>query len=444
MSSAPVILRIPVGTCACDLPCHAFRPAPTTAIRRARPPSARRPPCGRAHSSARSCSPRRPTSLLQATVGPAVPTFQQEFGAPTGELAWIMNGFILSSAVATPIAGRLGDVFGRKRVLVVVLVLLALGTAVCALATSLWVMVAGRVVAGLGGAVFPLSFAIVRECLARRPGRPGHRPAVRGRRGRRRHRHRRHRAHRRTPVVPLAVLAAADPGRGHPRRGGRVRAAVRSTRQVGTCRLVGRPAAGRHAREPAARPHQTPDLAPGRRRGTPRRVGAARRRLGVARRPHPRPADRPHHAAAAPRVDGQRRRGPRRDHRVHVDVPAAPTRRPTHGHRLRLRAGRERRRTADPAAVVHHPAGRRRRRTRLRHPRIPQRAGGRRAGQHRRPGRPRAAARRTVAGLRRQRRHRPRHRPAPDRPGRPSRARPCPRPTPRRPRAPTWWPATSA
>ncbi|MGA4539595.1 MFS transporter [Uniformispora flossi] len=104
-------------------------------------------------------------SLLQATVGPAVPTFQREFGAPTGELAWIMNGFILSSAVATPIAGRLGDVFGRKRVLVVVLVLLAAGTAVCALATSLWVMVAGRVVAGLGGAVFPLSFAIVRECL---------------------------------------------------------------------------------------------------------------------------------------------------------------------------------------------------------------------------------------------------------------------------------------
>ncbi|NUS53871.1 MAG: MFS transporter, partial [Streptomycetaceae bacterium] len=87
------------------------------------------------------------------------------FGAPTGELAWIMNCFILSSAVATPIAGRLGDVYGRKRVLVVVLVLLAAGTAVCALATSLWVMVAGRVVAGLGGAVFPLSFAIVRECL---------------------------------------------------------------------------------------------------------------------------------------------------------------------------------------------------------------------------------------------------------------------------------------
>ncbi|NUU22876.1 MAG: MFS transporter [Streptomycetaceae bacterium] len=104
-------------------------------------------------------------SLLQATVGPAVPTFQREFHAQTGELAWIMNGFILSSAVATPIAGRLGDMFGRRRVLVIVLVLLAAGTAVCALATSLWVMVAGRVVAGLGGAVFPLSFAIVREAL---------------------------------------------------------------------------------------------------------------------------------------------------------------------------------------------------------------------------------------------------------------------------------------
>lgn len=102
-------------------------------------------------------------SQLQAMVGPAVPTLQRELHADTSELAWMMNSFILSAAVATPLAGRLGDMFGHRRVLLVVLGLLAGGTALCGLATTLPTLVVGRVIAGLGGAVFPLSFAIVRE-----------------------------------------------------------------------------------------------------------------------------------------------------------------------------------------------------------------------------------------------------------------------------------------
>src|SRR4051794_40471399 len=95
-------------------------------------------------------------SQLQAMVGPALPTLQREFRADTSDLAWIMNGFILSAAVATPVAGRLGDMFGRRRVLLIALVLLAIGTAMCGVARTLPMMIVGRVVAGLGGAVFPL------------------------------------------------------------------------------------------------------------------------------------------------------------------------------------------------------------------------------------------------------------------------------------------------
>lgn len=102
-------------------------------------------------------------SQLQAMVGPAVPTLQRELHADTSELAWMMNSFILSAAVATPLAGRLGDMFGHRRVLLAVLGLLAVGTAVCGAATSLPQLVVGRVIAGLGGAVFPLAFAIVRD-----------------------------------------------------------------------------------------------------------------------------------------------------------------------------------------------------------------------------------------------------------------------------------------
>ena len=63
----------------------------------------------------------------------------------------------------TPIAGRLGDMFGKKRTMVVVLVVLAFGTLLAALATSIGVMIVARVIQGAGGAIFPLSFAIIRD-----------------------------------------------------------------------------------------------------------------------------------------------------------------------------------------------------------------------------------------------------------------------------------------
>ena len=63
----------------------------------------------------------------------------------------------------TPVAGRLGDMFGKQRALVVVLVVLAIGTALAGLATSIGLMIVARVVQGAGGAVFPLAFGIIRD-----------------------------------------------------------------------------------------------------------------------------------------------------------------------------------------------------------------------------------------------------------------------------------------
>jgi EmrB/QacA subfamily drug resistance transporter len=65
--------------------------------------------------------------------------------------------------VLTPVAGRLGDMFGKKRALVTVLAVLAVGTALAGLATSIGLMIVARVVQGAGGAVFPLAFGIIRD-----------------------------------------------------------------------------------------------------------------------------------------------------------------------------------------------------------------------------------------------------------------------------------------
>jgi EmrB/QacA subfamily drug resistance transporter len=111
-------------------------------------------------------------SVLQSIVAPALPRLGADLHASTTDATWILTGFLLSASVLTPVFGRLGDIHGKHRLLVVALALLTLGTLVCALADSLGLMLAGRVLQGAGGGVFPLAFSIVRDELPRE--RVGH------------------------------------------------------------------------------------------------------------------------------------------------------------------------------------------------------------------------------------------------------------------------------
>ncbi len=102
-------------------------------------------------------------SLLQSLVVPALPEIQKALHASEASVAWVLTAYLLSASVSTPIAGRLGDMYGKERLLVIVLAALALGTLVSALATSMGVLIAGRVIQGIGGGVFPLAFGIIRD-----------------------------------------------------------------------------------------------------------------------------------------------------------------------------------------------------------------------------------------------------------------------------------------
>ena len=105
-------------------------------------------------------------TLLQSMTVPALPRIQAELGASQADASWILTAFLISASVATPIFGRLGDSHGKVRMLVVSLAMLALGALGAALATSLWAMVAARVVQGLAGGVLPLAFGIIRDELS--------------------------------------------------------------------------------------------------------------------------------------------------------------------------------------------------------------------------------------------------------------------------------------
>jgi EmrB/QacA subfamily drug resistance transporter len=102
-------------------------------------------------------------AFQQTMVFPALPTFQEEFGASTAWTTWVLTAFLVSAAVSTPILAKLGDQYGKEHVLLVSLGIFLLGCVGAAAAWDLWSLIGFRALSGAGGAVFPLSFSIIRD-----------------------------------------------------------------------------------------------------------------------------------------------------------------------------------------------------------------------------------------------------------------------------------------
>jgi len=102
-------------------------------------------------------------AVMQSLVIPVLPLIREQLGTSTAGVTWVLTGNLLSAAIATPILGRVGDLFGKKWVLVATLGVLLLGTLLAALAASLPVLILARIIQGVGGGLFPLAFGIVRD-----------------------------------------------------------------------------------------------------------------------------------------------------------------------------------------------------------------------------------------------------------------------------------------
>ncbi len=102
-------------------------------------------------------------ALMQSMAIPVLPTIQHALHTSQDTVTWVLTIFLLTSSVATPILGRYGDIVGKKKVLVGVLLVLALGSVLAALATTIAVMIVARAIQGVAGAVLPLSFGIIRD-----------------------------------------------------------------------------------------------------------------------------------------------------------------------------------------------------------------------------------------------------------------------------------------
>ncbi|OEV07966.1 MFS transporter [Streptomyces nanshensis] len=107
-------------------------------------------------------------AIAQTIVLAALTAFARGLDVSTTAAAWLLTAFMLASAVATPVAGRIGDLFGHRRVILIGLVLLLAGSVAAAVSTlldSYAGVVTGRVLQGLSGGVFPCAFGLARQTL---------------------------------------------------------------------------------------------------------------------------------------------------------------------------------------------------------------------------------------------------------------------------------------
>lgn len=94
---------------------------------------------------------------------PALPTIQRELSASLEAVTFVVTAFLVVGAIATPVAGRLGDMFGKRRVLLAALWAFAGGSLIAAATDSIEVLIAGRAIQGVAGGALPLAFGIVRD-----------------------------------------------------------------------------------------------------------------------------------------------------------------------------------------------------------------------------------------------------------------------------------------
>ncbi|MFE2723634.1 MFS transporter [Kitasatospora sp. NPDC059327] len=102
-------------------------------------------------------------ALLQSLITPALPTVQHAMHTSQATVTWVMTAYLLSASIFTPILGRVGDLVGKKRTLVAALGALLVGCLIAAVAPNITVLIIARIIQGIAGALFPLSFGIIRD-----------------------------------------------------------------------------------------------------------------------------------------------------------------------------------------------------------------------------------------------------------------------------------------
>ena len=98
---------------------------------------------------------------------PAIPDLIKDFHVSYSMSSWILTAYLITGAVMTPIAGKLSDVYGKKRILLIIMIIYAIGVSIAGFATNIYFLLFARAIQGIGMAMFPIAFSIIRDNFPR-------------------------------------------------------------------------------------------------------------------------------------------------------------------------------------------------------------------------------------------------------------------------------------
>ena len=98
---------------------------------------------------------------------PAIPDLIGHFHVSYGMSSWILTSYLIAGAVMTPIAGKLSDIYGRKKILLIIMVIYAIGVSMAGFASDIYFMIFARAIQGVGMSMFPIAFGMIRDQFPR-------------------------------------------------------------------------------------------------------------------------------------------------------------------------------------------------------------------------------------------------------------------------------------
>ncbi|MEP6480194.1 MAG: MFS transporter, partial [Rhodoglobus sp.] len=104
-------------------------------------------------------------AFLQTLVTPIVPELPTLLNTSTADASWVLTATLLAAAISTPISGRLGDMYGKRRIVLLLLAIMVGGSIISALSDTLVPMIIGRVLQGTGLGVIALGISILRDVI---------------------------------------------------------------------------------------------------------------------------------------------------------------------------------------------------------------------------------------------------------------------------------------
>jgi MFS family permease len=102
-------------------------------------------------------------NYVETMIIPGVPTIQKDFATTVGLVAWVTAAFLIVGSAVSPLFGKLGDSYGKKKMFLIALTFYTVGVGLAGLSPSIYFLIAARAIQGIGFAIVPLALAIIAE-----------------------------------------------------------------------------------------------------------------------------------------------------------------------------------------------------------------------------------------------------------------------------------------